>query len=145
MPGYRQADDTVNRTVSGSGSGCAILEKSKNKEEAWEFIKWWTSAEIQLDYNNNVESILGAISRTTTATVKAFEGMSWDEDDMAILLEQRGNIVEVPEIPGGYYLTRAVDQAFWQVINKTKNVKDSLVYWGDVADNEIARKIKQYS
>ena len=145
VPGFEQEDGTINRTVSGSGSGCAILEKSKNKDEAWEFLKWWTSAETQLSYNNNVESILGAISRTTTATVEAFELMSWNEDDLSILLEQRRNIVEVPEIPGGYYLTRAVDQAYWQVINKTKNVKDALVYWSDVADNEIARKIKQYS
>ena len=76
---------------------------------------------------------------------EAFEQMTWNEDDLSILLEQRKNIVEVPEIPGGYYLTRAVDQAYWQVINKTKNVKDALVYWSDVADNEIARKIKQYS
>lgn len=145
VPGTKQADGTINRTVSGSGSGCAILEKSKNKEEAWEFLQWWTSPETQLAYNNNVESILGAISRTTTATVEAFEQMSWDEEDLSILLEQRKNIVEVPEIPGGYYLTRAVDQAYWQVINKTKNVKDALVYWSDIADNEITRKIKQYS
>lgn len=145
VPGIRQEDGTINRTVSGSGSGCAILEKSENKEEAWEFLKWWTSPETQLSYNNNVESILGSISRTTTATVEAFEQMSWKEEDLAILLEQRRNIVEVPEIPGGYYLTRAVDQAYWQVINKTKNVKDALVYWGDVSDNEIRRKIKQYS
>lgn len=145
VPGYKQADGTINRTVSGSGSGCAILEKSEHKDEAWRFIKWWTSADTQLSYNNNVESILGSISRTTTATVEAFEKMSWNEDDLSILLEQRENIVEVPEIPGGYYLTRSVDQAYWQVINKTKNVKDALVYWSDVANNEITRKIKQYS
>ena len=145
VPGTRQEDGSIVRTVSGSGSGCAILEKSQHKEEAWEFLKWWTSAETQLAYNNNVESILGAISRTTTATVEAFEGMAWEEDDLNILLEQRRNIVEVPEIPGSYYLTRSVDQAYWQVINKTKNVKDALVYWSDVADNEIKRKIRQYS
>ncbi len=145
VPGVKQADGTINRTVSGSGSGCAILNKSTKKDEAWEFLKWWTSADTQLSYNNNVESILGSISRTTTATVEAFERMSWDEDDLEILLEQRNNISEVPEIPGSYYLTRSVDQAYWQVVNKTSNVKDALVYWSKIADNEITRKIKQYS
>ena len=71
--------------------------------------------------------------------------MTWNESDLDILLQQRKNITEVPEVPGGYYLTRSVDQAYWQVINKTKNPKDALVYWGGVADNEIKRKIKQYS
>ena len=145
VPGQKQPDGSIVRTVSGAGSGCGILQKSKHKDEAWEFLKWWTSAETQLNYNNNVESILGPISRTTTATVEAFERMSWDEEALDVLLEQRGQIVEVPEIPGGYYLTRAVDQAYWQVVNKTKNVKDAIVYWGDVANNEIKRKIKQYS
>lgn len=145
VPGVRQTDGSINRTVSGSGSGCGIISKSENKDEAWEFLKWWTSAETQLEYNNNVESILGPISRTTTATVEAFEKMTWNESDLSILSKQRKNIAEVPEVPGGYYLTRSVDQAYWQVINKTKNAKDALVYWGGVADNEIKRKIKQYS
>ncbi len=100
VPGIRQEDGTVNRSVSGSGTACGILKKSKYPEEAWEFLKWWTSAETQLAYNNNVESVLGTISRTTTATVEAFEQMSWKKEDLKILLEQRNQIVEVPEIPG---------------------------------------------
>lgn len=145
VPGVKQADGTINRAVSGSGTGCGIINKSDHKKEAWEFLKWWTSADTQLAYNNNVESILGTISRTTTATVEAFERMSWEKDDLDILLEQRAQIEEVPEIPGSYYLTRSVDQAFWQVNEGTKNPKDALIYWGDIANNEIARKIKQYS
>jgi len=145
VPGVKQADGTINRAVSGSGSGCGIINKSKHKEEAWEFLKWWTSADTQLAYNNNVESILGTISRTTTATVEAFERMSWEKEDLEILLEQRSKIEEVPEIPGSYYLTRSVDQAYWQVIEGTTNAKDALIYWGNIANNEITRKIKQYS
>ena len=145
VPGTMQDDGSINRSVSGSGTGCAIIEKSKNKQAAWEFLKWWTSAETQLSYNNNVESILGTISRTTTATIDAFEQMSWENEDLEILKQQRSYIVEVPEVPGSYYLTRAVDQAFWQVIDGTYNAKDALVNWGEIANNEIARKIKQYS
>lgn len=143
VPGVNYGN-SVKRTISGSGTGCAILEKSKLKKEAWEFLKWWTSSEIQLAYNNGVESMLGAISRTTTATLEAFENMSWDSDDLDVLLEQRKQIIELPEIPGGYYLTRAVDQAYWAVINGESNEKDALTKWGEIANNEIARKIKQY-
>lgn len=145
VPGMEKEDGTVDHTVSGSGSGCAILSKSKNKEEAWEFLKWWTSAETQLAYNNNVEAILGSISRTTTATVDAFKQMSWNSDDLEILMEQRAWIKEVPEIPGGYFLSRAVDQAFWEVYNKDENPKDVLTEWTDLTNDEIERKIKEYS
>lgn len=145
VPGVQNSDGTINRSVSGSGTGCAILAKSERKEEAWEFLKWWTSAETQLAYNNGVESILGTISRTSTSNLEAFSAMSWDRDDLKILLEQREEIVEVPEVPGSYYVARAVDQAFWSVVNGQSNEKDALIKWGEIANNEIARKIRQYS
>ncbi len=145
VPGIKNADGTVDHTVSGSGTGCAILSKSKNIDGAWEFLQWWTSPEIQLAYNNNVEAILGSISRTTTATVEAFQQMSWDREDLSILMEQRSWIKEVPEIPGGYFLSRAVDQAFWEVYNNSENPKDVLSEWSDLTNDEIERKIKEYS
>lgn len=144
VPGT-QSNGSVNHTVSGAGTGCGIISSSKNKEAAWEFLKWWTSSDTQLRYNNNVESILGAVSRTTTATLEAFKGMSWEKKDLQILLKQRENISEIPEVAGSYYVSRAVDQAFWAVINGEEAPKDSLVEWADIADNEIERKINQYS
>lgn len=144
VPGTTQEDGTIDRSTSGAGTGCSILEKSAHKEEAWEFLKWWTSAETQTRYNANVESILGAISRTTTANVEAFADMGWDESDLQILLAQREQIQEIPEIPGSYYLTRSVDQAFWSVINGEASVKDSLDKWAREANNEIERKVSEY-
>lgn len=145
VPGTVQEDSTVDHTVSGSGTGCAIIQKSQHKEAAWEFLKWWTSAEVQLKYNNGVESILGSVSRTTTANVEAFSNMSWDREDLEILLEQRKWIQEIPEVPGSYYLSRAVDQAFWAVYNNNESPKDTLIKWNGVANSEIERKIKEYS
>ena len=145
VPGVRTEDGTVNRTVAGSGTGCGILSTSDNKEAAWEFLKWWTKAETQLKYNNNVESILGAVSRTTTATIEAFNGMAWKPDDLEVLLEQRSLIEEIPEVPGSYYVSRSVDQAFWNVVNGDSAPKDVLMKWSEIANNEIERKIKQYS
>lgn len=145
VPGTKNQNGAINKTVSGAGTGCVILNKSDRKDAAWEFLKWWTSADTQLSFNNNVESILGAVSRTSTATLEAFETMSWNEDDLEILKEQRSYIAEVPEIPGSYYLSRAVDQAFWQVIDGVYNPKDALYRWGEIADAEIDRKIEEYS
>ena len=117
---------------------------AKNKEEAWELLKWWTSAETQTRYNNNVESILGMIGRTTTANVEAFQNLAWDKEHLEVLEAQRLQVKEVPEVPGSYYLSRAVDQAFWSVVNGESNSKDAVMKWSKVADDEIARKIKEY-
>ena len=144
VPGYKDEEGNVRNYVSGSGTGCSILSTSENKDAAWEFLKWWTSADTQLSYNNNVESILGTVSRTTTATLEAFESMAWDKNDLEVLLEQRRRIQEIPEVPGSYYVSRSVDQAFWGVVNDVDTPKDSLMKWNEISNSEIERKIKQY-
>ncbi len=145
VPGTRNEDGTINRTVAGAGSGCAIIKKSPNQEAAWEFLKWWVSAETQTRYNNNIESILGVISRSAVSNVEAFNSLAWDPDDLVVLNEQWSNVREIGEVPGSYYMTRAVDQAFWSVLEGGARVKDAVVKWSEVADNEIDRKIKEYS
>lgn len=145
VPGIKSDNGTVNRSVAGAGTGCSIVKKSKNREAAWEFLKWWTDASTQAAYTNNVESILGMIGRTATANVEAFASLPWENADLEILLEQWSDVVEIPEIPGSYYLTRAVDQAYWSVVNGDSRAKDAIVKWSRVADDEIERKIKEYS
>ncbi|MEG1886945.1 MAG: extracellular solute-binding protein [Oscillospiraceae bacterium] len=145
VPGTPQKDGTVDHTVAGAGSGCVILNTSKEKEASWEFLTWRTSAETQLLYNNEVESILGKISRITTSNTEAFQKMSWDPIDLEILLAQREQIREIPEVPGSYYVSRAVDQTFWNVFNNGANVKDALLKWTEIANSEITRKINEYN
>ena len=135
---------SINRSIGGSGTGCSVVAPSTNKDGAWQFLCWWTSAETQLRYNNNVESILGTVSRTPTANKQAFESFSWNVDDLDVLKNQWAQVEELPEVPGGYYVSRAVDQAYWAVLNGESNEKDSLLEWGEVADNEIIRKISEY-
>lgn len=133
-----------NNYIAGAGTGCGIVEASDNKSEAWEFLKWWTSADTQVRYCNNVESILGMLGRISTSNVEAMTRLSWDPNDLQKIMAQWECVREYPEIPGGYYLTRAIDQAFWSVINDDTNAKDAVTKWSKAADNEIERKIKEY-
>ena len=134
-----------NNSIAGSGTGCGIVAKSKNKDNAWEFLKWWTSTETQVRYATNVESVIGVLGRPLTANKDAFSKLAWETTDKEAVLNQWKVVKEVPEVPGSYYLTRAVDQAFWSVINGKTNAKDALVKWNRVANSEITRKIKEYS
>lgn len=133
-----------NDSVAGAGTGCAIIKESENRKEAWEFLKWWTSADAQTRYSKNVESLLGMLGRQTTATVEGLKNLAWDNADLEIILSQWEKVQEVPEIPGSYYLSRALDQAYWSVLNDGVNAKDAIVKWSQVADAEITRKINEY-
>ena len=145
VPGTVKSDGSIDRSVSGGGTGAGILKVSKNKEAAWEFLKWWTSSETQYTYSENLECVLGPTGRQMTSNVEAFKNLSWSRGDKQILLEQWENVVEVPEVPGSYYLARSVDQAYWEVMNGRTTPKEALVKWAQVANSEIERKIKEYN
>ncbi|MBR4099513.1 MAG: extracellular solute-binding protein [Clostridia bacterium] len=145
IPGTENKNGTVSHASSGGGTGCAILRTSKNPEKAWEFLKWWTRADTQLSYSNDVESILGPVGRVASSNVEAIKGLSWDEGMLEAILKSWEQVEEIPEYPGSYYVTRSIYQSFWNIVNANLSTKDTLMRYGNEANDEIARKWAQYS
>lgn len=145
LPGFEKEDGTVDYTSAGSGTGCAIMNSSKNKDAAWEFIKWWVSADTQYDYSFNCEAVLGQSGRIATSNVEALSRLSWDNDSLEVIMKQWENVKELPEVPGSYYVSRSIDQAFWAVYNGTATPKEALVKWTKSCNAEIERKIEEYA
>ncbi len=145
IPGVEDENGNINNAVAGSGTGCGIIKDTGNEEAAWTFLKWWTSAETQLKYSDSVETVLGTLGRVASANIEAVSNMSWKKQDLNVILSAWDSLEEVGEVPGSYYLTRAVDQAYWAVVNDTSTSKEALMTWSEFADNEIERKIKEYS
>lgn len=145
IPGFEQPDGSVDNRQVGAGSGCAILKHSKNPGNAWEFLQWWTSSETQLRYSNNVESILGVAGRVPTATTEALMKLPWDAGNAATLEKQWKKVQDLPEVPGGYFVARSIDQAYWNVVNNNQNEKQTLLQWSEIADEEIWRKRREYN
>ena len=144
IPGTVNEDDTVSHVSAGGGTACSILNLSKNKEAAWELIKWWTGVEAQVSYSNEIEAILGPTGRLSVANKEALTKMSWDDGMLKSILKSWDQLQEMPEYPGSYYVSRSVYQAFWNVVNDNENPKDMLLKFSKEADDEIARKWKQY-
>ena len=145
IPGTVKTDGSIDYTSSGSGSGCAITKLSKNPDNAWEFLKWWTSADTQIKYSNNLESYIGPLGRVATANVEAITDMGWNAEILPAIIDQLENTREIEEIPGGYYTARGIDQAFWNVVEQNKKPKDMLIEWGEIVNREIERKRKEYN
>ena len=141
----QQENGSIKTSSAGSGTGCAIMKSSKNKDAAWEFLKWWTSADTQYEYSFNCEAILGQSGRVATATTEGLKRLSWENDALDTILKQWENVQELPEVPGSYYVSRSIDQAFWAVYNGTATGKKAITDWGETADTEIKRKIAEYS
>ena len=106
IPGTKREDGTVNHSSAGSGTGCAITILSKKPDNAWKFLKWWTSEDTQLKYSNSLESLLGPLGRAANSNISALSKMDWDPEILKEILNQLNQLVEIPEVPGGYYTAR---------------------------------------
>ena len=74
----------------------------------------------------------------------ALSRLSWKAETLKTLEQQGQSVDEYPELPGGYYMSRAIDQAFWNVTSNGKRPKDVLFKWSEIANREIARKMREY-
>ncbi len=144
IPGIEDEEGNIINTVSGSGNASVILKNAENVEAAWEFLKWYSSEDIQYRFSKNLESVMGVSARRAPSNMAAMERLGWDDNTLNELITQRSKIVEIPEIPGSYYVSRSIDQIYWNVADGGQDVQTMLTKWGTEADKEIERKIKEY-
>ena len=144
LPGFEGKDGLNNKTI-GTSTATVILKDTDSPKEAWEFLKWWTSADVQYRYSSDVESIVGIAARVPTANVNALQQLSWSRDDAKVILKQYKLAEFIPEVPGSYYVNRSLENAFYAVYSEGEAPKDALTKWALMIDEEMERKSKEYS
>ncbi|MCL2277318.1 MAG: extracellular solute-binding protein [Treponema sp.] len=150
MPGYKNADGVIDRSVSTGTLATMIFSKSKMQEQSWEFLKWWVSSNTQLRFGRELESIMGSAARYPTANYEAFKQLPWRSDQMAVLDEQRSWAVGVPEVPGGYFVSRHLINAARKIINKKEgqeflaDVRETLLDYSITINDELTKKRKEF-
>ncbi|GHV38475.1 ABC transporter substrate-binding protein [Clostridia bacterium] len=125
VPGTIKEDGTIDRSVgsyggavaggAGTGGACIIMQATDKPEICWEFLKWWTDAPTQTAYGREMESLMGSSARIPTANLEAFDNMPWPAGDLAALKEQFSQAKGIPQVPGGYFSFRNVNNAFYSV------------------------------
>ncbi len=143
IPGTRKPDGTIDRSEAASGSAVIMFKKIKNPEAGWEFMKWWMSPDVQLQYATRLETILGTAARLNTANLETFSRMPWSVSEQEILREQWKEVQEIQEVPGGYYTIRMLDTAFTEVYYNNENPRATLNKYCDMINEEIERKRKE--
>jgi len=119
VPGTVKEDGTIDRSVGSTGLTSLIMSATDEPKACWEFLKWWTSTEVQTSFGYEMESLQGEAGRVPTANLAAFENLAWKASDMEALLEQYAWVMGIPQVPGGYYSWRNVNNAFYTVTTDT--------------------------
>ncbi len=127
VPGSLNADGTINRsTGSISKTANLILAQSDKQEAAWKFLKWWMSADTQAEYGRQLEAVIGESARWNTANVEAFFRLPWRTADKAIIQETLEEAQEQYIIPGGYFTSRHLINAWNRVVVNDERTRDAL-------------------
>lgn len=147
LPGTVLEDGkTIDNTTVASISTMMLMRSvtDDNALSAWIFMQWWTSAEIQSSYANEMEALLGPSAKQATANVEALSQMSWSKDEMDNLMAQFNAVECTPEFPGSYIIGRYTSFAFLDVYNnKADPVTELLSYIVDI-NNELTRKRNEF-
>ena len=148
LPGVVKYDDLGNQYIdhmgAASGSAVVMMEQADNYKASWKFMKWFVSADTQVGYAREIESILGAAARLNTANVEAFQRLAWTTDELAVLVEQWNHTIGVPEVPGGYYTGRNLENAFRHAVNNKANPRQTLIDYIRTINSEINRKRNEF-
>lgn len=143
VPGTMDENGNINNSITAKGTAVMMLKGVRNKEASWEFMKWWTSAETQSEFTNQMQNILSS-GMQATANVEALSMLPWPVRDYKNIEAQWENVVGTPEVPGGYYTTRVVNFAFNDVYNTKKDPGDTLQSYIESLNSELSRKRKEF-
>lgn len=144
LPGTDKGGGVIDHRGAASSTAVVMMKQTDVPDSAWEFMKWWVSTPTQVGYAREIEAILGSAARHPTANIDAFKQLAWTVDEQAMLLQQWDVTVGVPEVAGGYYMGRNLENAFREVVNNNYNPREILENYIQTIDAEITRKRKEF-
>lgn len=137
------ADGTakIDYTANSGSAGAVIFTSCKDVGAAWNFIDWFTTTDVQVEYGKTIEAIMGPMGRYDTANLEALSRLNWSTSEYQKISDQMSNLREVPIIPASYAVTRNVYNAFRAVVNNQKNPRYQLSSYNRDINSEIVRKL----
>ncbi len=143
-PGITDENGTVQRWTSGAEQSCFIFSSTKMEQEAWQFLTWWMSEEIQTEFAFTLQSTLGNEYLWNSANTAAFLHSPWPTEHKKIIAEQMQWIYEAPRVPGSYMVEREISNAVNAVALEGKNLREALDEAVKRIDREVERKLEEF-
>jgi ABC-type glycerol-3-phosphate transport system substrate-binding protein len=144
VPGVMGEDGVINRSTTGGGPCTMMFPSASDKDAAWTFMKWWVSTDTQVRFGREMEAVMGAAARYATANKEAFEQLAWSVSQRNVLQQQWEWVVGTPEVPGGYYTSRHILNAFRRVRNNNEDARETLIDYTRIINEELDKKRREF-
>ena len=148
MPGTWSVDENgepyINNQTVSSVNASVIVKGCSNETGAWNYIKWFTGANCQQEYSNEMVAIIGPAAKYNTANREALAELPWTTAELKQIQAQFENLASVPNYPGSYILGRYTQFAFLSAYNDNANPSEALMSYITTINKEITRKRKEF-
>ena len=147
IPGVKNEDGEVMRYSSAGAESTFLFESTPEREQmAWEFVKWWSSAEVQAEFGQRLQITYGDEYYWNTANAEAFAQLPWDSDDKEVILTQLDWTLEAPRALASYMVERELSDAYNLVVlgAKSASVRESLDDAQKSVKRETQRKLEEF-
>jgi ABC-type glycerol-3-phosphate transport system substrate-binding protein len=141
VPGTPDSTGNIDRTIiTGGMSGIITKSHPERLGNAWTFVNWFMSEEIQTRFCLEMEAILGPSARFYTATVASQASIPWDKHSYDTIMASVENVTEIPGIPGGYFVGRHIGNAFNEIVLQGETPRVAMLKYVEIINDEITRK-----
>lgn len=143
-PGVMNEDGEIERWAAGSAQAAMIFNETEYPQESWEFLRWWMSTDVQVEYAYELQTLYGDEYMWNSANIEAFMELPWDEQDKEIIAQQWEWIMEIPNIPGGYMAERELSNAWNKIVFEDENPRSAIDDAINTVNREIKRKLEEF-
>lgn len=143
-PGFEDENGEIRNGTVGVSNACVILESSKKKEEAWRFLQWWLSSDVQISFGNILQTTYGPLYSWNSANMVAFSQLNFPEADREIILEQWSRMKEINRHPALYAVERELSNAWQRVVEKNVPIRVALDDAAMNINREFERKLEEF-
>ncbi len=146
IPGIEDKETgEINRYMAGGAESTIMFASNEAREQqAWEFMCWWSSAEVQAEFGQMLQIMYGDEYIWPTANLEAFEMLPFPTSDKEVVLEQATYILEAPRLLGGYMLEREMSNVFNNVVVDSENLRSRLDDAVKIVNRETNRKLEEF-
>lgn len=144
LPGVEREDSSIDRSAPGAQTANMIFKNTDKQDESWAFLKWWSSTEVQIEFESLLLSTLGKEYLWNSANLEAFESLNMNEDDLSIILEQWSFLKEIPKVPGSYQVELEISNLWNSVVLDRENLRVLLNDGIIKMNKEIQKKMSEF-
>lgn len=135
----------VKRYMSGGAESTVMFASDDAREQrAWEFMSWWSSADVQAEFGQMLQIMYGDEYIWPTANIEAFNRLPFPSSDKDIIMEQASYILEAPRLLGGYMLERELSNAFNDIVVNGETLRSRVDDVVKTVNRETLRKLEEF-